>query len=736
MTNNAASIAKALDPQMCRPSGTGYVCRCPTHDDDQPSLKISEGEGGKILVHCHADCDQLVVIDEIKRRGLWPEQQRAQTQRKPRQRAANDNKLKQVAKYEYFDHETGELKMQVLRYEPKTFRQRRPDPSRHGEWTWSVGPEHRTLYNAMRVSQHDGTIFVVEGEKDVDNLGEIGVVATCNPGGAGKWEDSYCEILRDKDIVLVPDNDDAGRKHTQIVGKALQGIVKRVRILHLPDLPEKGDISDWLAVEGNDRVMLEKLVDTSELISLSLKNGIGSVEVTDLLLQESASVSFKAGSEVEVAEVVHLILRRHLGDIVYAEGELWFYADTQWTVLSKTDLWRGIQHFDRAVIEGSRANVLKLGRTKIESILHELQVMCAVPDFFENPAMGINCASGFITFDANGKPSQLRHAPEHRARHTLPGRWVDGAFDRVPPDSNLSRLLNGCFAGDDDAPQKIDLLAEVAGVAALGYATASREPKAVVLYGMTAENGKSQILDLMRGLLPSSAVSAITAAKMSDEKYIVGLAGKLLNATDELSGAAIASDTFKTIITGEQVNGRDVYKSSIEFRPRAQHLFATNILPPYKGGMDRGVQRRLLVVPFNRTVPKSERIEHIGQRIGAEEPNLLLAWAIAGASRVICNRAFSEPLSCKQALREWVCKADAVQAWIEVAIEAAPGHCTAVSVAYEAFCNWAVSEGYTRDRLPHVSAFSERVQSTVPGVTTKRTASKRFLRGFVIKSLF
>ncbi|MGE5872171.1 DUF5906 domain-containing protein, partial [Klebsiella pneumoniae] len=89
-----------------------------------------------------------------------------------------------------------------------------------------------------------------------------------------------------------------------------------------------------------------------------------------------------------------------------------------------------------------------------------------------------------------------------------------------------------------------------------------------------------QILDLVRGLLPEAAVCSIPPAIMSDERHIIALAGKLLNATDELSSAAIASDRFKSVITGDPVPGRDVYKSRIEFRPMAQHLFAANALPP------------------------------------------------------------------------------------------------------------------------------------------------------------
>ncbi len=131
---------------------------------------------------------------------------------------------------------------------------------------------------------------------------------------------------------------------------------------------------------------------------------------------------------------------------------------------------------------------------------------------------------------------------------------------------------------------------------------------------------------------------------MGDERHIIGLVAKLLNATDELSAAAIASDTFKSIVTGEPVEGRDVYKSRVEFRSVAQNLFATNNLPPFLGGMDRGVQRRLLVVPFNRTIPIEQRIENIGRRIAKEEADLLLAWAVEGASRPIRQRNFTGPL--------------------------------------------------------------------------------------------
>ncbi len=61
------------------------------------------------------------------------------------------------------------------------------------------------------------------------------------------------------------------------------------------------------------------------------------------------------------------------------------------------------------------------------------------------------------------------------------------------------------------------------------------QPRAVVLHGKTAENGKSQVLELARGLLPESAICSVPASKMGDERHVIGLVGKLLNASDELS---------------------------------------------------------------------------------------------------------------------------------------------------------------------------------------------------------
>jgi P4 family phage/plasmid primase-like protien len=445
------------------------------------------------------------------------------------------------------------------------------------------------------------------------------------------------------------------------------------------------------------------------------------------------------GSDVEIAQRLRGDLIGRFGPIVCAEGALWRYCSTHWAPILEHDIRLAVHAYDGAFFGSPREpSRVKLGKGRIDSILNECNTLCAEPDFFVLRPVGINCASGFISFCDNGTASVEPHSPDHRCRHTLPGHWQVGSDGRPPDRSLLHRLLNGVFAGDEEVDIKISLLSEVCGAAALGYATKLKQPRAVILFGQTAENGKSQILDLARGLLPPNAVCSVPAGKMGDEKHIVGLVNKLLNASDELSPAAIASDAFKAVVTGEPIEGRDVYKSRIEFRAMAQNLFATNSLPPFLGGMDRGVQRRLLVVPFNRTIPMADRIENIGRRIANEEADILLAWAVEGASRLVRQRNFTVPPSCKQALMDWMFGADPVLAWISECVEVRPvveGR-PAISTrdAYNQFHTWAVAEGFKADKVPAINGFSQRILANTPGIDHHRTAQGRFFLGLVVKS--
>lgn len=165
--------------------------------------------------------------------------------------------------YDYRD-EKSELVFQVIRKPGRTFTQRRPDPAKPGEWIWSTKGIRRVLYRLPQVlkSSADAIVWVCEGEKDADNLARLGCVTTTNPGGTGGgWRSDYSQSLKDRIVVILPDNDSAGIEHAAKVHRSLAGIAKSATVLYLPGLPHKGDVTDWIHAGGNADKLYELLAN-------------------------------------------------------------------------------------------------------------------------------------------------------------------------------------------------------------------------------------------------------------------------------------------------------------------------------------------------------------------------------------------------------------------------------------------------------------------------------------------
>lgn len=255
-----------------RPGSNGFTARCPAHEDKRASLSVSEGEDGKVLAKCFAGCsyaDIFAALGLAEADGFPPRDDKMKKRQPgPHGPAPWDRQIRATFPYRDAD---GNLLFEQVRFDDATDDAGKCAPRYRdgsGRWSWKRLKEHLNgqsipLYRLPELRQAVAAgrrVYLPEGEKDVETLRSLGLDATTNYGGADGWKASYAAELTGAEVVVLPDNDPPGEKHAEAVIRTLNGKARAVRVLRLPGLPEKGDVSDWVAA-GGTRDELERLVE-------------------------------------------------------------------------------------------------------------------------------------------------------------------------------------------------------------------------------------------------------------------------------------------------------------------------------------------------------------------------------------------------------------------------------------------------------------------------------------------
>ena len=252
----ARAVGGEVVGNQVRAPGPGHSAK-----DRSLSITLDAGAPDGFVVHSFAGDDAIACKDYVREKAGLP----AFKPNGGRRRRASSAEIaamltaavsavesepakgRVVATYPYTDASDA-LLYEVVRLEPKDFRQRRPDGK--GGWIWSAGGR-RVPYRLPELLQFpDAAVFVTAGEKDANRIAELDQCATTV--ACGDWTDDCVKALAGRDVLILEDNDEAGRKKAFEAAQALHGTAKTIRIVRLPDLPEKGDISDWLDADtGN-----------------------------------------------------------------------------------------------------------------------------------------------------------------------------------------------------------------------------------------------------------------------------------------------------------------------------------------------------------------------------------------------------------------------------------------------------------------------------------------------------
>jgi hypothetical protein len=259
----------------------GLTVRCPAHNDKTASLCIGKAKkDGGVVLKCQAGCDTKAVVEAMgltmadlfvetkatlpakaQRSSLFSNSKSSfgfKSLRKPIKtdpEPADERKI--VCTYSY-SNALGQELYQVVRYDPKDFRQRHKEGDK---WVWNMEGVERVLYRMPELLKAS-ECWCCEGEKDADNLVRLGFCATTNVGGAKKWLDGYSELLRGKDVIICGDNDPAGKEHVQVVFDSIADKAKSVKLVRVPNGSK--DVSDFIALTKDDKRAAKILRDLAD----------------------------------------------------------------------------------------------------------------------------------------------------------------------------------------------------------------------------------------------------------------------------------------------------------------------------------------------------------------------------------------------------------------------------------------------------------------------------------------
>lgn len=561
-----------------------------------------------------------------------------------------------VATYDYTD-EVGALLFQVVRKVGKQFRQRKPDGN--GGWEWKLGDIRRVPYHLprLRAAASDATVYIVEGEKDVETLEARGLVATCNPGGAGKWH-FVAEVAREaidaRPVIVIADKDLPGYRHAQQVAASLP----KATILECPDTK---DISDHLAAGGS-------LADLRPINSASYDDEppdpvAPNDDDEEVPLEDTDAEIFASQPRTNDEGNAQAVLAYCGKDFRYAvKWTRWLaWTGTHWALKgAEHRLFRCVvkvaqreYHFclkriaaiKKELVEESKRNGLNSpkgialadqvaaenillkwhhqsqNKAKVEACITQLESCVGVDheDLDEDPWL-LNCENGTVDL----RTGDLR--PHER-------------------DDLITRCLAIPFLAEQRAPAWENFLSQCMGGSALlttylqrlvGYTlTASTQEHLLVFCYGTGSNGKSTFLRVLQNLLGPYAVAAprtMLFAQKAGEVHPTELAtlyGRRLGVCSEVGeDAALDEAKVKDLTGGDVISCRRMHEDFWDFAPTHKLWLGGNHRPVIKG-TDDGIWRRLRVVPWLVKFDGETKDPTLSAKLAAEIPGVL-AWAVKG----------------------------------------------------------------------------------------------------------
>jgi hypothetical protein len=539
-------IAKLLGGDV---SGAEVLCPGPGHSAEDRSLSVKPDPKAPdgLLVHSFAGDDPIACLDYTREKLNLP-----RFENKKKKKSSTKPWSPIIARHAYKQAD-GTPHLQVCRTAAKTFFQNR--------WNGQMwvsgkpnGPKIPYRLPELLAAPLTTKIHLTEGEKDADNLAALGFVSTTNSEGAANWTNDLNEYFRDRHVLIHEDNDEEGRKRVQRIARALDPVAASVRVIRLPGLPPKGDVSDWLQSDPSGARLVKHCDSTPIWQPVTEKPEEEKKDADDEDDGSSSVVSKKqADVLIELASSVELFHDRD--DVGYARFDVNGHKEN-WPIRSKglkrwlaRAFYESTQSAPNSEAMSAAMGVLE-ARAQFDAPEHDVRVRVAgydgriYIDLADRDwrAIEIGDDGWRITDDP---PVYFRRSAGMKP---LPEPVPGGSLDR-----DLRPLLN--VKTDNDFVLAVAWL-----LAAL------REVGPYPVLGITGEQGsaKSWISKLLRALIDDNSVPLRTLPRSEHDVFIAARNSQVL-AYDNVSGIPDwLSDTFCRLATGGGFSTRELYSDQDE----------------------------------------------------------------------------------------------------------------------------------------------------------------------------
>lgn len=689
--------------------GDNWQAVCPAHEDRRASLSIGVGDDGRILLNCHAGCtfDSLLAALFIPASALFPKDTTPGMFR-PR------SQFVVVKAYDYRDL-NGVLQYQVCRLDPKDFRQRRPDPAGN-DYVWNMKGTTRVPYRLNEIKGH-ASIYVVEGEKDADALWARKLPATTNLGGAGKWKDSDSDWLRTAGVsrlIVLPDNDSPGRKHATAVAESAKAAGLGVTILELPNVPAKGDVSDWFALGYTTEDLEQKVSSALWVVPNTLRPETDLPECPpDDHPLRWAQTDWGASEAFAHRNRDRIRYDHRQEQWLMWDQHYWKPDATREVCCLATDHARLWQEEAARYIKDTEkrreliAFALKLERRSgVENMLHLANAVRTLADDGEQwniHPMLLGCPNGVIDLTTgllrDGRPTD---------RITI---QTGVPFLADAPCDRWLAFLEQIFDGNTAVISYVQR--------ALGYSlTADMREQCFFMCVGTGSNGKSTFLSTLDYVWGhhcyTTAMQTFTnqPGGEDDRKYDLAElnARRLVIAAETKANSQFNETALKSFTGGEKINAQRKYGHPFEYLPTAKVWLGVNHQPRVKDD-SYGFWRRVRLISFPKTFAGTTDDRSLKDVLKAEGSGIL-AWAVRGALDWQAN-GLSAPASVMSATDAYQEAENPLHDFILERITYAADASVSVPLSYVVYKEWAATQGYSEREM-------------IGNITFTRLMSRRF----------